>query len=361
MGGANRSLLYLILELKKLGVECEVLLPRTKVQPKFCLKDKLKQNNIPFIEEYYFWYRVNCRYGFIRYCSNVVWYSKILIKLRGRKYDIVHSNSSFTDLGVWISLWKRIPHIWHLREYGNWGGAYPALGRKFDYYLTSKTAVGIAISKKQSEYYLPLFPKNRIEVVYNGIENRHVSLKKRVSDIFHFCIVGNLCEGKNQIMAIEALARLVQMNLTQKFHLTLIGSGAQYQTILQKRISELNLTDYVTFTGEIENVDEILDQMNCGLVLTYNEAFGRVTVEYMLHGLPVIATDSGANPELVKDGSTGYIIGQTDYESLALRMRDLILNQSFAEELGREGRIYAKNSFSVKTNAGHIKDIYTHL
>lgn len=361
MGGANRAMLHLILELRPLGVEAEVVLPKTKIEPQSGLKDELLHNGIPYYEDYFFFYRINSLRGFIRYVSNVVWYPRLLWKLRSRHFDIVHSNSSFTDLGVWVGLVKRIPHVWHLREFGNWGNSHPALGKLADRLMTRNTEVGIAISQKECEYYLPLFPAGKLIVIYDGVEPRecNFSASSRKDSLYKFCIVGNLCEGKNQLMAIEAAGILSKKY--RNFQLYIIGGGDDYRDKLEARIADLEIDEHVCFTGEIGNVDQVLDTMNCGLTLTRNEAFGRVTVEYMLHKLPVIVTDSGANPEIVSDGDNGFIVRQDDVYGLATAMETLIQNPAMSDSMGQNGYERAGREFTSKQNASNIKHLYDSL
>ena len=59
MGGANRAMLHLMLELRNSGVEPEVVFPKTRKEPQQSLKQELERYGIPFFEAYYFFYRVN--------------------------------------------------------------------------------------------------------------------------------------------------------------------------------------------------------------------------------------------------------------------------------------------------------------
>ena len=56
--------------------------------------------------------------------------------------------------------------------------------------------------------------------------------------------------------------------------------------------------------------------MHIAVVASKSEAFGRVTIEAMLGGLVVVATDAGANSELIDNGKTGYLYPSGDYHKL---------------------------------------------
>ncbi len=77
------------------------------------------------------------------------------------------------------------------------------------------------------------------------------------------------------------------------------------------------LSTYILYHGHLKEVNPILNTMNLGLMCSRDEAFGRVTIKYMLNCLPVIASQSGANEELVKDGFNGTLYNLSAAEELA--------------------------------------------
>ena len=105
----------------------------------------------------------------------------------------------------------------------------------------------------------------------------------------------------------------------------------------------------------------LLANEDVGLMLSQNEAFGRVTIEYMMHGLAVIASDTGATPEILENGKIGYLYHLGDYQDLAQKMRLLIENKTKIIEFSEKGRAKALNCFSSKQNTRGIWDIYKQL
>jgi glycosyltransferase involved in cell wall biosynthesis len=67
----------------------------------------------------------------------------------------------------------------------------------------------------------------------------------------------------------------------------------------------------------VEDVVAEIDRAHVGLMCSRSEAFGRVTVEYLRRGRPVIGTRSGGTPELTEDGVTGLLYDPGDIEALA--------------------------------------------
>ena len=96
-------------------------------------------------------------------------------------------------------------------------------------------------------------------------------------------------------------------------------------------------------------------------MLSGNEAFGRVTVEYMMHGLTVVASNTGANPEIVVDGTTGFIYQLGNYRELAEKMRILIENNYTLLQFAKNGRERALEQFSSIKNTKQVYEVYEQL
>lgn len=100
--------------------------------------------------------------------------------------------------------------------------------------------------------------------------------------------------------------------------LTIVGDGPQ-SSVLRRRAKQLGVDASVTFTGAVPRptVRSLIDGA-CVLVLpSRSEGFGRIIVEAMARGRPVIASDVGAIPELVDHGTTGLLVTPGDARELA--------------------------------------------
>ena len=86
--------------------------------------------------------------------------------------------------------------------------------------------------------------------------------------------------------------------------------------------------------GYREDVCSLLHEYDCGVMCSRSEGFGRVTAEYMMAGLPVIASDTGANPELVNEGQTGLFYRWGDTSDLAKKIEMLADDALLCERMG---------------------------
>ena len=314
------------------------------------LAEKCRENGIEvIISKSYLWTyerRLKVRIkGFVKVLLNKIYYErKILNLLKNKHFDIIHTNSSVIETGSIIAQKLNIPHIWHIRE---------------------------CILEHYNMYYLPpeFYVKKQysqaaqIIAISNSVYSTYVygyGIIPEANGRVNFCIVGILFEGKNQLTAIKACAKLKA--LTQNFTLHIIGKGDKnYTDELERAVKSSGLEDNVKFWGFRYDVNDILRNMDVGLMLSRREAFGRVTVEYMLNYMPVIGVNSGATPEIVDDGVTGYVCPLNDEEYIAAVMKKFIDNPELLSEMGNKGRERAVKNFSLERNTDEIYSLYQEI
>lgn len=365
MGGSSRSLIQLIIELREnYNVKPIILIPYVKNTNKIKLEEKCKELNIQCYVLRYFPFKGKKKYKqFIKTLINYfILYPVILFKLRFLHVDLIHTNNSIIDVGVFLSYFKKIKHVWHLREFGDLDfGLYSAFGKKFDSFIYSFGDIFIAISQSIKATFSNVIPENKIKLIYNGIVSQNVDLDSKHSNaIIEFVMVGSIQKTKNQLEALQALSLIKERGY--EANLNFIGATNQeYYFELQKYIKENSLENNVKFWGECDNVPYILSNMDVGLMLSQNEAFGRVTVEYMLQNLFVIATNRGANPEIIKDGETGLLYQIGNISELADKMCFCIENRQAMKEISSKGKSIAKEKFVSAINTKYIYSIYNEI
>lgn len=130
-------------------------------------------------------------------------------------------------------------------------------------------------------------------------------------------VVGQLTPWKGQDDAIRALAEVRRS--VPDAQLVIAGSAkfagvaarfdnAAFAAGLPDLAAELGVGDAVHLLGEVDDVPAVLAALDVQLVPSWEEAFGRVVVEGMALGLPVLATAVGGPPEIIRDGDDGLIL-----------------------------------------------------
>ncbi len=359
MGGANHSMFRLIEELRERhGIKPFVVFPRGKDRKD--ISEKCREMGIPYLRTPFHWSKGRSVRHLLACLSNIIFYPLAAFRLRKYDFDLVHSNGSVTDLGAWLGRRRGLRHIWHLREFGDLDfGLRPLLGRRREKAVYSKgDNTFIAISEAVKEHYSSLIDPQKIITIYNGVALPEPAGAGKADSRTEICLVGMLQEAKNQLEALQAAAILRQRGRSD-FHLHLIGrADGAYLSKLKKYISDESLEDYVSICGEREDISEILRGMDIGLTTSLCEAFGRVTVEYMLHGLAVIASDTGAGPEIITDGKNGLLYHSGDAEALAERLLSLLENREYRQQLAAEGEADARARFNSVSNSECIFKLY---
>jgi glycosyltransferase involved in cell wall biosynthesis len=118
------------------------------------------------------------------------------------------------------------------------------------------------------------------------------------------------------------------------------------------------VVDFVDFT---EDRYRYFQQSHAALMCSRSEAFGRVTVEAMKLGLPVIGADRGGTPELVRDRETGLLYPHGDPSALAERIDRLYRDRELRERLGSDARKWAWATFSVRRHTQDVMEILAEI
>ena len=365
LSGANRSMLQLIRELRQNhGVDPFVVFPKIDEELGRNIRNVCVDEQIPYLEHHVTNFKKKKPISIIKKAYfvvfNTIYILLIYRKLRKHPFDLVHTNTSVNDTGAYLAKLLKCPHVWHLREYGDLDfGLYSLLGKEYERRVYKKASVFIAISKSIQNHFQNVIDTSKIKLVYNGIMPVGKSLcSKHDSPILQICMVGRVEENKNQMEALKALAILKKRG-GQSFHLTIIGrENESYKNELMRFITDNNLDSFVDIIGVRQDVPNILSKMDVGLMLSTSEAFGRVTIEFMMQNLTVVATKAGANEELIQHGKTGFLYSLGDISALAEILNSLIMDRKLVNEIANNGAKFAKENFTSQINSDKIYNIY---
>ncbi len=170
-------------------------------------------------------------------------------------------------------------------------------------------------------------------------------------------IVARLSRQKNIGCAIKALNILVRKGL--KLRLVIIGEGELAQE-LRGLVEKLRLSDYVEFHGFLRTHDIIpeYDRSWIFVLPSVKEGFGLVVVEAQARGIPVLGANSGAIPELLKPGKTGFVFDPESPEELANLIERLYNNKGLWMRFSAEAVRWAQEKFSYKASAKQLHKLY---
>lgn len=170
--------------------------------------------------------------------------------------------------------------------------------------------------------------------------------------------VGRMLPGKGLGVLAEALARLGG----EDWQVLLVGDGSEREGF-ERQLKEHGLLERTRFTGAInyDLVPEYFLQMDVLVIPTettkrIREQFGRVIVEAMASGVPVIGSTCGAIPEVI--GDAGLVFPEGDPDALANALRRTLADQKLRERLARAGRARVEQEYSWDRVAQQTYELY---
>jgi glycosyltransferase involved in cell wall biosynthesis len=139
-------------------------------------------------------------------------------------------------------------------------------------------------------------------------------------------------------------------------HLAILGWGPlEAQT--RALAAELGIADRTHVLGRVEPRDW-LERADAFAHTSRWEGFGIVLLEAMLAGLPIVATNVSAIPEIVVDGETGILVPPGDHDGIAAGLARLLSDPSLRGRLGEAGRARAHAEFSVERMTARTVEFY---
>jgi glycosyltransferase involved in cell wall biosynthesis len=158
---------------------------------------------------------------------------------------------------------------------------------------------------------------------------------------------------------IEALSDLPDV------HVLLVGGALfedkiPYKDVLRRQAETEGVADRVHFLGFRDDVPQLMHLVDVVVhTSTAAEPFGRVIVEGMLAGRPVIGTRAGGPPEIIGDSETGLLVPPGDPDALATAIQKILSNPQWARSMGQAAQAYARDRFSVDRMQEEVDRIAT--
>jgi glycosyltransferase involved in cell wall biosynthesis len=144
----------------------------------------------------------------------------------------------------------------------------------------------------------------------------------------------------------------------------IVGGGPQREE-LEQQVQKLNLEDVTTFTGEVPH-DEVPGYLSTLDVYVApsrkdSESFGVAVLEASACECPVVVSNAGGLPEVVKDGKTGIIVPREDVAATAEAILSLVRRPQARRKMGKAGRAWVNDQFSWDACVSRMESVYDRL
>lgn len=218
---------------------------------------------------------------------------------------------------------------------------------------------GLNLGIGKSEQYI---------TIYSGIEinrftlNINIGEKRREFGIrssdYVVGVVSKLWEGKGHKCILQAARNVITKLPNVKF--MFVGEGYLREE-LEILAQQLGLNNDVIFTGFRTDIPGITAIFDIAVLVSFFEGLGRVLLEAMVLGKPVIATSVGGIVDVIDDGKTGILVLPDDSGALAQAMIRLLGDEDLRVRMGRAGKAKIDAKFSVETMVSQIQGVYEEL
>lgn len=228
-----------------------------------------------------------------------------------------------------------------------------------DVFLTKFVEKIICISEYARLEYLQcgVLPSKCIKV-YNGIDLVKFSKKVFPTNISQVIIgsIGRFEQWKGQHILLKAIPEIIKLHSNTKF--VFVGSGTQKDNLI-KLSKELEIESHVVFKKPVDNITEVFNTFSIFVHTAIKpEPFGRVIIEAMATGLPVISTNIGGPKEIIKNNWDGYLIEPQNLKILTEKIIYLINNPEARIQLGNNAIKTVQEKYDAKITTKNIEKLY---
>jgi len=284
-------------------------------------------------------------------------FSSYLKVYRAYRPHLIYANGSRAALysGL-LGRILRIPVIWHCRI------AVPDI--YLDPLISRSSHLIVTNTKATAERFSPNL-SYKVRVVYNGIDLRwlksdDVRPPQLVKEDWRvILVVARVSRSKRHDLALNAFERIAEVE--PNAHLVCLGAkdglDLGWWDHLQFMTSQSPFSGRVHWIGEVLDIRPWLRSASLLFLTSDNEAFGRVLVEAMACGAPVIATRSGGVPEIVRDGIDGILVTPGSANEVCEAVLKLLRDESLKNSLSDSGRKRAEE-FSLESHVNQMVHVF---
>ena len=291
----------------------------------------------------------------------------LTVARRAKDYDIIYANSQKAFVvGVFAAAIARRPLVWRLRDVLSADHFSSTLRRIVVFLANWKARRVIANSVATGQAFAAVGGNAaRISIAYPGIDETPfasisattiaaIRAEIGAGDAPLIGVFGRLSLWKGQAVFIDAIARLPDA-------IGVIVGGPlfghePFAAELTEKVAALGLENRIRFLGFRKDIPALMTAMDIVVHSSIApEPFGRVVVEGMLAGKPMIASAAGGVLEILEHGKTGWLYEPGNADALASALRLVLEDERQATIIAKAGQTHARETFTVAATVKQIE------
>lgn len=285
--------------------------------------------------------------------------------------DVVHSRNWGAIEAVVAAQLARVPRIIH-SEHGrdiNTMNGDPLRRRMFRRFCYALADEVFAVSRELREHYAAQagVPASKFGLISNGVDTGRFQpnpearaiMRERLKigdDVLVAGTVGRLDPVKDHATFLTAAEQLVTAGA--RLHFVIVGGGPEHDPLRSRIDASPVLRKRFILAGEAARPEDWLNAFDIFVLPSLSEGMSNTVLEAMATALPCVVTAVGANPDLVEDGRTGFLVEARDADTLADRMLELAADPQLRSTFGRRGRLKVETQFSLPRMIANYTRLY---
>lgn len=226
--------------------------------------------------------------------------------------------------------------------------------------------VCISDAERESALREKICKPSKLQVIYNGIDLEEIEKTTPMSraqlgipeDAFVVGMVGRLSKQKAPDTFVKS-AKLIKEKIPNAFFL-MVGDG-ELRDQVESLINQYDLGSSFLITGWVDNPTAYMKIMDVGMLLSRWEGFGLVLPEYMACGVPIIATNVDAIPNIVRNNENGLLVEKDNYCEVANQVMALHNDFEIRNRIVKKAVQCVHSKFNGSRVAQESRDIYRGL
>ena len=285
--------------------------------------------------------------------------------LSDKNVDIIHTNVSIIGIGHYIAQKLHIPHIYHVREYGDLDFGYKYFPTRKHFIKQLSDDYSIFITKDIQKYFLQ-DQNSKSSVIYNGIQERESKLPEKTNNDF-FLYLGDVLPAKGTDILVKAYSKYLGMT-KKPLPLYIVGRIANnsYAEEIHRYIQKCNMENKVFFLPKQKDVKALIRNACAIVIPSIKEGFGRCMPEAMFAGCLAIANNSGGSKEQLDNALklTGQEIAlhyESPSELSGLLLQAEKMTKEEKEKYTRQAFFVVNELYSNEENGNNVYAFYKHV
>ena len=289
-----------------------------------------------------------------------------LAQLRHGRVDVIHAHKFGSN--VWAALLGHalgVPvvvaheHTWSFE-----GQPFRRLADRHVVARLSDAVIAVSEADRARMVAEVGMPADRVVLIHNGIAESEggddVAVRRELGLAPGAPVLLQTATLRPQ-KAVEVMIAATALVRRTYPDVRLLVAGEGDAGALRALAAEHGVADAVSLLGARTDVADLRAAATVGVLSSDFEGMPLAVLEYMAAGLPVVATDVGGLPEIVRDGETGFLVAPRDPVALAERIGHLLADPTLAREMGERGRRRQEEQFSREAMVAAVTGLYARL